>query len=266
MLSGCTLWVTRQVQVQVGTSGLYAYIGSYASSQIQDVYTSLCHRDANCTSNIMTRVNLGVPDWIRNAWRTAWWNGYSQGEAMYQLNQIAFNRYVSGGQLNTCLVLVKTTVPYVVPVPGGGLIEYRWQTRAVGHDACIHGFFFDPRAKGRDSAPKHAVPLRLNAPKSVANQQGLFCAPLKGTLSGADPAASLARRLVSADLASDRGRGGASIVSTVVNSAPPGVAGPAQRLIAAIELGRAKSGVAALKTANARDAIGDVDAWAQAHC
>ena len=263
MLSGCTLWVGKQVQVQVGTSGLYAYIGSYASSQIQDVYTSICRRDANCTSTIMTRVNLGVPDWVRNAWNEAWWHWYSQGEAMAQLNQIAFNRYVSGGQLNTCLVLVKTTLPFPTP---GGVINYRWQTRAVGHDACIHGFFFDiPRAKGRDSAPQNTV-LRLKGPKSRADQQSLFCAPLEGTPSGTDPAASLARRLVSADLASDRGRAGTSIVPTVVNSAPPGVAGPAKRLIAAIELGRAKRGVAALKTANARDAIGDVDAWAQAHC
>ncbi len=261
LASGCTIWVTKQVVVQGGATGLYAYIGSYSSSQIQDVYTAICKRDANCTSTILTSFNLGVPDWIRSAWNEAWWHWYSQGEAMAQLNQIAFNRYVSGGQLNTCLVLVKPTFPFPTP---GGVINYRWQTRAVGHDGCIHGFFLDPRAKGRGEVPKKAVPLRLDPPKSPAKKRDIFCAPLEGPAAGADPAASLARRLVTADLASDRA--GSSVVPSLVGAAPEGVAGPAKRLIDAIELGRAKRGVAALKTANAKDAIADVTAWAQSHC
>jgi hypothetical protein len=256
LASGCTLYANRQFVVQAGTTGIYAYIGTNPSSQIQDVYTATCRGDPTCALTIMTRINIHGSATVRNAWYTAWTNYYSKGEALYMLQQIAYNRWVSGGQRNTCLVLVKPTIPWVGP---GGVIPYRWQTRALGHDGCVTGWFAGlDRPAGKS--------LRFDAPVGAADRQKSFCAPLTTQVGGTDPAGSLARRMISESSLTNGRSGGQSLSSMTLAIAPGAVKAAAGRLAHAIELGRAGAGVSVLKRPGANAAIGQVDNWATAHC
>jgi hypothetical protein len=208
----------------------------------------------------MRRLNIHGSATVQNAWYAAWTNNYSLGEAVAGLRQIAYNRWTSGGARNTCLVLVKPTIPWVGP--GGVVISYRWQTRALTVDGCRTGWFVSRPVVGRGKGRA----LRFEAPAQAADRRAMFCAPLSARVGGADPAGSLARRLIGDASQAESGPGELSSPSLLAAIAPQAVKAAAARAASAIESGRAAGDASVLGRPGPKAALGLIDRWAAVHC
>lgn len=139
-LSGCTLYSNTQFTAQPGQLGTYVYVHVLPTSQIMWVYNDVCRRDMyGCVAPIMRGIRIGngfAQDW----WNDAWSHPYSISDANAALYDMSTWEWITGGQYEPCLVMLRLYVPYNIG-SAYGLVWTDWQVREYPNDGCNRGQF-----------------------------------------------------------------------------------------------------------------------------